>query len=109
MSHLYANNKSIADGVATTELAHIEAFTPAPDTDMTLEEPRKVWKDKVLWINFPSSQHLRTNDEIIALTEEMFQNIDDHSGIIMAVTEDMPPQRHLQSCKAIMDALDKIG
>ena len=107
-THLDGNNKLIAADVAASDLDYIEAFTPAPDTDLTLAEARSLWRNKVLWLNFPSSLHLKNNDEIIALTEEMFRTVSDHSGILMGVTEDMPPFRHLESCRAIMDALDRI-
>ncbi len=106
--HFDANNKLIAQSIAETALDYIEAFTPAPDTDMTLDEARAVWKDKVLWLNFPSSQHLKSDSEIERITVEMFRNQNDLSGIIMGVTEDIPPERELYSCRAIMNGLDRV-
>ena len=38
--------------IAGTSLDYIEAFTPAPDTDMTLGAAREAWPGKVLWLNF---------------------------------------------------------
>ena len=54
----------LSKAIAGTALDYIEAFTPAPDTDMTLAEARAAWPDKVLWINFPSSVHLKPNAEV---------------------------------------------
>ena len=108
-THLDGNNRLIAADVAASDLDYIEAFTPAPDTDLSLAEARRLWPNKVLWLNFPSSLHLKNDAEIIALTEEMFRSVPDHAGILMGVTEDMPPFRHLNSCRAIMDALERIA
>ncbi len=106
--HFDANNKLIAGSIARSGLDYVEAFTPAPDTDMSLEEARRIWKDKVLWLNFPSSLHLKKDEEVEKATLEMFQNIDDKSGIIMGITEDMPPERGLFSCRAIMNGLASL-
>ena len=46
-----------AEVVAASQLDVIEAFTPAPDTDMLVAEARAAWPEKTLWINFPSSLH----------------------------------------------------
>jgi hypothetical protein len=53
----------------------IEAFTRAPDTDMTLREALDAWPDKVLWINFPSSLHLADTDTIRRTTRELLGRI----------------------------------
>ncbi len=53
--HLDANNAYWAKAVEKSRLEVIEAFTPAPDTDLTLAQARAAWPKKVLWINYPSS------------------------------------------------------
>ena len=57
--HYDANCRLLAEAIGGTDLDYIEAFTPAPDTDMSLGEARQAWPDKVLWLNFPSSVHLQ--------------------------------------------------
>ena len=106
--HFDANNKLIADSIARSELDYVEAFTPAPDTDMSLEDGRRIWKNKVLWLNFPSSLHLKSDEDVEQATVEMFQNMNDKSGIIMGITEDIPPERGLFSCRAIMNGLAAV-
>jgi len=93
--------------IGETDLDYIEAFTPAPDTDMTLGEARAAWPDKVLWINFPSSVHLKSDDEVEALTVEMLNELHTVDALLVGITEDIPPERHLNSCRAIMDGLDR--
>ena len=106
-SHFDDDCRHLAEVIGKTDLDYIEAFTPAPDTDMTLAEGRDAWPDKVLWINYPSSVHLRTDDEVERFTVEMLSELESIDGLIVGITEDMPPERHLYSCKAIMDGLDR--
>ena len=106
-SHFDDDCRQLKDQIAATDLDYVEAFTPAPDTDMTLAEARDAWPDKVLWINFPSSVHLRDDAAVEAFTVDMLDELDTIDGLIVGITEDMPPERHLDSCKAIMDGLER--
>jgi hypothetical protein len=105
--HFDANCRLLAEAIAGTALDYIEAFTPAPDTDMTLAEARAAWPDKVLWLNFPSSVHLAPDTEVERATCEMLDSLDRPDGLIMGITEDMPPERWQGSCSAIMDGLER--
>ena len=105
--HFDANCKLIARAIGDTNLDYIEAFTPAPDTDMTLSEAREAWPNKVLWLNFPSSAHLRPYPEIEEITVHLLGQVRDVSGTIMGITEDIPSDRWQQSCRAIMNGLDR--
>jgi len=104
--HFDANCKQLAKAIAGTDLDYIEAFTPAPDTDMTLAEARAAWPDKILWLNFPSSVHLRENAEVKQSTIDLLDEAGTIEGLIMGITEDMPPHRWQESCQAIMDGLE---
>ena len=106
-SHFDANCGLLAKVIGETDLDYVEAFTPAPDTDMTLAEARAAWPDKVLWINFPSSVHLRSDEQVEQFAVEMLSELDSIDGLLVGITEDIPPERHLNSCKAIMDGLDR--
>ena len=97
----------IADLIAETDLDYIEAFTPAPGTDMTLRQAREAWPDKVLWLNFPSALHLRPDAEVERAAYGLLDELESARGIIMGITEDMPQERWRDSCRAIMDGLDR--
>lgn len=106
-SHYDGNCGMLKDLIAESGLGVIEAFTPAPDTDMTLREARETWSDKILWLNFPSSVHLRSDEEVEQFTVDLLNELDSVDGIIMGITEDMPAHRGLDSCRAIMNGLDR--
>ena len=107
--HFDANCKVLSEAIADTQLDYIEAFTPAPDTDMTLAEARAAWPEKVLWLNFPSSLHLGTDTDIKSAVTGMLGEPESPDGIIMGITEDIPPERWQNSCNAIMDGLEEFS
>jgi hypothetical protein len=104
--HFDADTKAYKDIIADTSLDIIEAFTPAPDTDMTMKEAREVWPNKIIWINFPSSLHLTSKEKIEQTTEQI---IDDGGPelLLIGITEDVPEFRWQESYTAIMDAIDR--
>jgi hypothetical protein len=103
-SHMDANNAEWADVVAASQLDVIEAFTPAPDTDMSVADARSAWPDKVLWINFPSSLHLASRERIQEHTRRMVEE-SEGIGFIIGITENIPEQAWRTSLRAIAEAL----
>lgn len=106
-SHFDANCRLLAEAISRTDLDYIEAFTPAPDTDMSLSQARKAWPGKVLWLNFPSSVHLKSDREVEKATIELLNEVESVDGLIMGITEDIPAHRWPGSCLAIMAGLRK--
>lgn len=106
--HFDANCRVISKEIAQTRLDYIEAFTPSPDTDMTLAEARAAWPEKVLWINFPSSVHLESIEIIKQTTRRLLEQINPYEKFIMAITEDMPEDRWRQNLVAISAVLGEF-
>lgn len=104
--HLDGNNKVWADLVAESGLDYIEAFSPAPDTDMSIQEAFDIWKDKILWINFPSSLHIRSIEEIERATQEIIDASKGHR-LIIGITEDIPEHRWQENLLAISRVINK--
>jgi len=108
-AHLDGNNKVWADLVAASGLDYIEAFTPAPDCDMTLKEALEAWPSKVLWINFPSSVHLRSNQDVELETIKLLRESAPGNRLIIGITEDIPPHRNKESLLTISKAINEYG
>lgn len=104
-SHLDGNNRAWAHLVAASGLDYVEALTPPPDCDMSVREALEAWPGKFLWINFPSSVHLRTTHEIEQVTEELIAEAAPGNRFIIGITEDMPPDRWQQNMLAISRAI----
>lgn len=105
--HFDANCRIFAKAIAGTALDYIEAFTPAPDTDMTLGEACRAWPNKAIWINYSSSMHLRPDSEVLRFAVDLLNQADSVDGLIMGITENIPLDRWQASCTAIMDGLDR--
>ncbi len=105
--HFDADCKLLAGAIGETDLDYIEAFTPAPDTDMSVAEARAAWPDKVLWLNYTSSAHLRPDEEVAQIAADLVDQAGSPDGMIMGITEDIPEHRWQDSCRAIMDGLER--
>lgn len=105
--HFDANTRLLAPAIAGTALDYIEAFTPAPDTDLTLAEARAAWPGKTLWINFPSSVHLQPDPVVETVTLDLLEQAGRMEGFLIGITEDMPPGRWRDSCRAIMRGIER--
>ena len=116
--HLDANNRLWAEAVARSELDVIEAFTPAPDTDMSVADARAAWPDKVLWLNYPSSLHLASAERIRAATRQLVAEAAPGAtlrsgaslrstslGFIIGITENIPDPQWRTSLRAIAEVL----
>ena len=106
-SHLDGNNRLWAQAVADSALDYVEAFTPAPDTDMSVAEALEAWPDKVLWINFPSSLHLASIEAIEEATRQMIREAAPGNRLIIGITEDIPQDRWQQNMLAISRVIDE--
>jgi hypothetical protein len=107
--HLDADNAAWAEEVGASPLDWIEAFTPSPDSDMSLAEARAAWRGKTLFINFPSSVHLSDEKVIRATTRRLIRESAPGDRFIIGITENVPDSRWRISFRAIMDTLDQFG
>jgi len=106
--HLDANNGLILDVVRASQLDFVEAFTPPPDCNLSVAEARAAWPEKRLWINFPSSLHIQSEDAIREATLEIIRQAGDRKGFLMGVTEDIPREHIARSVTVILDTLSRM-
>jgi hypothetical protein len=88
--HMDGKLAAIRDQIGRSAVDIVEAFTPVPDTDLTLADARKAWGDKIVWMNFPSSVHLRSADEIEAMTKRLLAEAAPGNRFLLGITEDVP-------------------
>ena len=103
-THLDADNTTIMDLVAQTRLDYIEAYDPG--VGPSVAEARRAWPEKALWINYPSSWHLRSERGVYEGARQLIHEAGGGSGFLIGITEDLPPQRWRGNFRAIMDAID---
>lgn len=103
--HLDANCKLFGVDIAGSGIDVVEAFTPAPDTDLTLAEARGLWPDKVLWINYPSSVHLSSQEVIYDTTVDLIRQDGGSGKLLIGITEDVPEDRWQENFLTINRAI----
>jgi hypothetical protein len=106
-THLDGNTQLFKNAIAQCRLDYIEALTPPPDCDMSVKEARQIWKGKKLWINFPSSVHLSSNEIIEEMTMKLINEAYPGDGFIIGITEDVPEFRWRESFNSIMNGIEK--
>lgn len=105
--HFDADNSTIMDLIAGTDLDYIEAYDPGMSPSVS--EARRIFKNKVLWINWPSSYHLNTAEEVTAITVKLIKEAEPCHGFIIGITEDVPEERWQTNFKAIMNGIEMYG
>ncbi len=88
--HMDGRMKAIAEAVADSQIDIIEGFSPVPDGDLELAEARRLWRDKIIWMNFPSPVHLLPPDEIAAHTRQILRDVAPGDRFLLGITEDVP-------------------
>jgi hypothetical protein len=107
--HLDANNKLWAEEVGASDLDWIEAFSPAPDTDMTVADARVAWPGKTLFVNFPSGLHLESSEVIAQHTRQILKDAAPGDRFIVGITENVPENRWRESFRTILDTCRECG
>ena len=107
--HFDANTWLISDAIARSKIDYVEAFTPRPDTDMSVAEARTAWPDKVLWANFPTSVHQQPDETIEGTARQILFEAASGDRFMLGITERVPPDRWQDSLSAISRVLDNSG
>lgn len=107
--HLDGNNKVWADLIEKAPIDYIEAFSPSPDTDMKFEDAYNLWKDKILWINFPSSLHLASEEKIKEIVYKYIEIAKNDLRLIIGITEDIPEDRWQKNLLLISEVINNYS
>ena len=103
-THLDSNNETILDVVGDTDLDYIEAYDAG--ISPPVGEAKKVLKNKILWLNWPSAWHLMTEEEVYEKTQELLFEAAPEMRLLIGITEDVPEHRWQGNFLRIMDAID---
>ena len=108
--HMDGELKSLGELIAKSRIDVIEGFTPPPVGDLPIAEARKIWKDKVIWANFPEPVSLQGQGAVRKMTREMLKSAAPGDNFLMAITESFPSFMHsLASIITILKTVMKYG
>lgn len=107
--HMDGDLKPLWQAIAVSRVGGLDSFAPAPDNDTTVAQALALWPDKRLWVNFPSSVHLRSYDEVRAETESILAAGGQSGRLQIQISENVPYSVWRTSLPAIVDAIDAYG
>ncbi len=104
--HMDGDLQPLWQAIADSKVGGLDSFSPTPDNDTSVEDALALWPEKRLFINFPSSVHLRSYDEVRAEAEHIL-NAGGHTGRLeIQFSENVPYYAWRNSFQAITDAVD---
>jgi len=107
--HMDGDLKPLWKDIGACGLRGLDSFAPAPDNDTSVAEAITMWPDKRLFVNFPSSVHLREPEQVRQFAEEMLA-VAGHSGRLeIQISENVPHSVWRTTLPIIADACEAFG
>ena len=104
--HMDGDLKPLWQAIADSKVGGLDSFSPTPDNDTSVADAIRIWPGKRLFVNFPSSVHLRPYDEVRAAAEAILE-AGGHTGRLeIQFSESVPYSVWPVSFKAISDAVE---
>lgn len=108
--HMDGQLRSLVDLIAETRIDVVEAFTPPPMGNLPISEAKAVWKDKVIWCNFPETLIATSDAKTIEdYTIQLLKSVTPGDNFMLGFTENFPLDRWEVAFRAIAKALEKYG
>jgi hypothetical protein len=103
--HMDGHLRPLWDAIGASGVGGIDSLSPPPDNDTSVAEARRRWPGMRLWVNFPSSVHLRDSRGVRAVAERILEE-DGRSGRLqIQISENVPRDVWRTSYAAIADAV----
>ncbi len=104
--HMDGDLRPLWDAIGESAIGGIDSLSPPPDNDTSVADARRMWPGLRLWVNFPSSVHLRPDAEVRRAAERLLEE-DGRSGRLqIQVSENVPASAWRTSYAAIAAAID---
>ena len=107
--HMDGLLKPLWNDIARSRVGGLDSFTPTPDCDTTVADAVRLWPEKRLWVNFPSSVHLESPAVIRATAEEILAEAGRTGRLQIQVSENVPLDAWPASFPIIADAIAAFG
>ena len=103
--------------IAETGVDVVEAFTPPPVSDLSLQEAREAWRDIIIWVNFPESVFWSGAEATKDYTLNLLKSSAPGDRLVLSFTEmgtwgatdDATEQSFKAGTMAIMEAIEEHG
>lgn len=108
LMHMDGLLKPIAELIREMKVDVIEGFTPQPMGDISVSEAKKLWPNKVIWINYPGSIIVKNCSKTVNdYTVNLIKNIASGGKFLLGFTENFPLNIFNDNFKSIINILSK--
>jgi hypothetical protein len=107
--HMDGFLRPLRHAIAASKVGRMDSFSPAPDSDMTIDEAVSIWLDKILWVNFPSSVFMQSEEQIREKTNEILNSAGHSSKLQIQISENIPLDRWRSSFPIIVEEIERFG
>jgi len=104
--HMDGDLKALWNAIGQSKVRVIDSLSVLPDNDTDVKTAISIWPETRLLINFPSSVHLKSSDEIYQKAMEILQGGGKTGRIWIQISENMPPGAWKKSYPAIVKAIN---
>ena len=87
----------------------LESFSPPPSNDTSAKEALSMWPNMRLLLNFPSSVHLASPEEIYRTTAQILAEAGHSGQLQIQISENVPPDVWRKSFPVIIKAIEDFG
>ena len=107
--HMDGDPMPLSDDIAASGISGLDSFSPEPDNDTSVADAVRLWPEKRLWLNFPSSVHI-AEAPVIRERAELILEQAGHSGRLqIQISENVPPGMWRRSFPEIVGAIREFG
>lgn len=107
--HMDGDLKPLWQAIAETRIRGLDSFSPPPDNDTSAGVASRLWPDKVLMLNFPSSVHIKPPEEIYRAAMQILEEAGHTGRLQIQISENVPPGIYRTSYPAIVRAIRDFG
>lgn len=107
--HMDGDLKPLWQAISESKVGGIDSLAPAPDNDTTVAEAVSMWPEMRLFVNFPSSVHLRSMDQVRAEAEAILAAAGHTGHLQIQISENVPLDVWRTSLLAIDQAIGAFG
>jgi len=100
----------LKDLIKKTDIDVIDSFTlPEGGGDLSLEEAKKLWKNKVIWANFPACLCHENEEKIRKFLIQTLRKVTPGDGFMLEYSEDLPVNLWKKTLTVIAETMEKYG
>lgn len=94
--------------IAESPIDIVEAFTPPPMGDFSVGDAKKLWPEKVIWINFPGNIFLDDRTAVAEYTAGLLAEAAPGGRFVLGITENIPEHAWKSGLGGIADGFRKF-